>query len=190
MGFVYVNLAGRGPLGIVQPGSEYESIIIDLITRFREIRHPRTGEHLLFQVVPGRNIYPAAETGVAVPDLVLVPREGYNFSFAVTEAAPKASEEGTHRHNGVFIIKGDAISDPGPNFQPDLIDVTPTILHCLDLPVPTDLDGRVLRELLASDGDIHYEEVDNRQAFSAVGGYTRQEEDIVAQRLTGLGYLE
>lgn len=190
MGFVYVNLAGRGPQGIVQPGSEYEAVVTDLTRRFKEIRHPRTGEHLLLDVVRGTNIYPAADAGVAVPDLVLAPKDGYNFSFALTEAMPQVSEEGTHRHNGVLMIKGDAITNPGPNFQPDLIDLTPTILHLLGIPVPSDLDGRVMQELLPSNWEILYEEVDNSRAFPAAGSYTHEEEDIVAKRLTGLGYLD
>ena len=190
MGFVYVNVAGRGPQGIVQPGSEYESIITDLTARFSQIRHSRTGEDLLLDVVRGTSIYPAAETGVAVPDLVLVPRDGYNFSFAITEAPPQVSEEGTHRHNGVLVIQGDTVTDPGPNFQPDLIDVAPTILHLLGLPLPSDLDGRVLQEALSSGQEIRYQEVDNSRTLPIAEGYTRQEEEIVAQRLTGLGYLD
>ena len=190
MGFVYVNVSGRGPHGIVQPGSEYQSIITDLTARFKEIRHSGTGERLLLDVVRGSDIYPAAETGVSVPDLVLVPQDGYNFSFAITQASPQPSEEGTHRPNGVLIIKGNVITDPGPNFQPDLIDLAPTVLHLLGLPVPNDLDGRVLEEVLPRGSEIEYEEVDNSRALPAVGAYTRQEEDIVAQRLTGLGYLD
>jgi len=189
MGFVYINLAGRSPSGVVQPGDEYESIIADLIRHFKDIRHPRTGEHLLVDVVRGTSIYPSADTGVAVPDLILIPKDGYNFSFSTTEARPQVSEEGTHRSNGVLIFQRDPLTRPGDAFRPNLIDIAPTLLHLLDLAVPSDLDGRVLRELVPGNAEVRYENVDNSRPRPVIESYTREEEDIITQRLTGLGYL-
>lgn len=190
MGFVYINLAGRSPSGVVEPGDEYESIIADLIQYFKEIRHPRTGEHLVVDVVRGTSMYPSADAGIVIPDLILVPKDGYNFSFSTTEANPQISEEGTHRPNGVLIFKGDPMLRPGQDFRPNLIDIAPTLLHLLDLAVPSDLDGRVLQELVPGNGHARYENVDTSRAIPMTESYTRAEEDIIAQRLTGLGYLD
>jgi predicted AlkP superfamily phosphohydrolase/phosphomutase len=189
MGFVYVNLVGRGPNGIVEQGREYQSLLTDLVARFREIRHPNTGEKLLQNVIPGQDIYPAADNGILVPDLVLIPMDGYGFSFSLNDAPPQVSEEGTHRHNGVILINGDAVRQPTSDFHPNLIDVAPTILHLLGLPVPSDMDGRVLEEILHIDSPVHYEEVDNSIARFAQN-YGQAETDIIAQRLKGLGYLD
>ena len=189
MGFLYVNLVGRGSRGIVEPGREYETLMDGLISRFREIRHPRTGDKLLQDVVRGTDIYPAAVDGILVPDLVLIPVEGYGFSFSTTDVPPEVSEEGTHRHNGVVLLKGDSVRRPTSDFCPNLIDLAPTILHILDLPIPDDMDGRVLKEILTVDRPARYENADN-SVVSAAQSYTQEEEEIVAQRLKGLGYLD
>jgi predicted AlkP superfamily phosphohydrolase/phosphomutase len=189
MGFVYVNLVGRGSRGIVEPGEPYDALVADMTARFREIRHPETGERLLQDVVAGKDVYPAADNSILVPDLVLVPVDGYGFSFSLSDAPPRVSEEGTHRHNGVLLINGDLVKHPTSDFHPDLIDIAPTILHILGLPVPNDMDGRVLEEMLSLDAPVRYEEVDN--SVARVGpSYGQAESDIVVQRLKGLGYLD
>ena len=189
MGFLYVNLVGRGPQGIVEPGFEYESLVADLISRFRGLRHPRTGENLLQDVVRSADIYPAAGDEIAVPDLVLIPVDGYGFSFSLADTTPEMSDEGTHRHNGVVVMNGDWVTQSAADFCPNLIDLAPTILHILGLSVPSDMDGRVLEEILTIDRPILYEDVDN-SVIHVAQGYTQGESDIVAQRLKGLGYLD
>jgi len=189
MGFLYVNLVGRGPKGIVGPGREYETLLADLVARFRELRHPSTGERLLQDVMRGVDIYPVANNDIAVPDLVLIPVDGYGFSFSLNDAPPKVSEEGTHRHNGVLLINGDFVRQPTAGFRPNLIDLAPTILRILGLPVPSDMDGRVLEEILNLDSSNRYEEVDNSMVRVAQN-YGEAEQDIIAQRLKGLGYLD
>jgi predicted AlkP superfamily phosphohydrolase/phosphomutase len=189
MGFVYVNVIGRGPEGIVEPGKEYERLTADLISRFREIRHPDTGAKLLKDAIRGVDMYPAADNGILVPDLVLIPADGYGFSFSFSNAPPKISQEGTHRHNGILLINGESVAHPVSDFQPNLIDLAPTILHILGLAVPSDMDGRVLEEILTLDSSVRYEDVDNSVVCIAPN-YEQAESDIIAQRLKGLGYLD
>jgi len=189
MGFVFVNVIGRGPLGSVAPGREYEELLSDLISRFRKLRHPHSGEKLLQDVVRGADIYPAADNGIFVPDLVLIPVDGYGFSFSLTNAPPEISQEGTHRHNGILLIKGKSVVRPQADFHPNLIDLAPTILRILDLPVPSDMDGRVLEEILISDQPVCYEDVDN-SVLSVAQSYSPEEAEIVEQRLRSLGYLD
>jgi predicted AlkP superfamily phosphohydrolase/phosphomutase len=188
MGFVYVNLKGRGPQGIVAPGTEYDSLIADLIFRFRAIRHPHTGGKLLVDVVRGTDVYPTSAEGVLLPDLVLIPADGYGFSFTVADTPPEMSEEGTHRHNGVLLMQGDSLAYPAA-LRPNLIDVTPTILHMLGLPVPQDMDGTVLEEVLADGRPVQFEDSDSNPVEEPQR-YDPQESELIEQRLKGLGYLE
>lgn len=187
--FLYVNVVGRGPQGIVDPGQEYDVLLNDLISRFKAIRHPHTGEELIQDAVRCAELYPAPGTGILVPDLVLVPVDGYGFSFSIADVLPEASEEGSHRHNGMIVINGESVTPPLSDFRPNLIDLAPTVLHMLGLPVPSDMDGRVLEEILTTDHAVRYEDVDN--SLVRVGeNYIQEETDIVAERLRGLGYLE
>jgi predicted AlkP superfamily phosphohydrolase/phosphomutase len=187
MGFVFVNLVGRGPNGIVELGIEYDRLIADLSMRFRGLRHPFTGEKLLEDVVKGVDIYPVAED-ILIPDLVLVPANGYGFSFSISDSPPEVSDEGTHRHNGVLVVESQFVRRIR-KFGPNLVDIAPTVLHMLDVPVPTDMDGRVLSEIFSTTREVRYEQVDN-SIIQAAQAYNTDDQQLIEQRLKGLGYLE
>lgn len=189
MAFLYVNLIGRGPQGIVNAGEEYELLVADLISRFKALRHPHSGKHLIHDVVRGTELYPAPGRGILLPDLVLVPVDGYGFSFSIADVLPEVSEEGSHRHNGILIVNGDTVALPATEFHSNLIDLAPTVLHLLGLEVPSDMDGRVLKEILTNEASIRYEDIDN-SLVRVAQNYMPEETDIVTQRLRSLGYLE
>jgi predicted AlkP superfamily phosphohydrolase/phosphomutase len=188
--YLYVNVCGRSPNGLVQPGEDYESLISDLTRRFRDIRHPETSEKLLEAVVRGSDMYPHAPNGVLIPDLVLIPTDGYGFSFLISDEPPKSINEGNHRHNGVFLIQGAGLKHPVDGFCPKLVDVAPTLLHLLGLPVPSDMDGRVLEEIFENPVGIQIEQVDNQLSSEERREYSREEEYLIEERLKGLGYVE
>jgi predicted AlkP superfamily phosphohydrolase/phosphomutase len=187
---LFVNVVGRGSQGIVPPGVEYESLVSELVSRFRDLRHSETGEKLLSRVARGSEIYPHAQDGILLPDIVLIPHEGYGVSLSISEAPPKISNEGSHRHNGVLLMQGHGLKIPAKNFSPNLIDISPTVLHLLGLPVPSDMDGRVLEEIFSDWRPVEYEDVDNRMEADKVTEYTAKETELIEQRLRGLGYVE
>lgn len=53
----------------------------------------------------------------------------------------------THSMNGIFLASGKGIKKGEKINEVQIYDITPTILHILGLPVPEDMDGRVLTEL-------------------------------------------
>jgi len=89
----------------------------------------------------------------------------------------------------VLLIQGEGLR-PAENFSPNLIDIAPTVLHLLGLPVPADMDGRVLEEIFPEAPPVRYEEVDNRRAMETAMEYSAQEAELIEQRLKGLGYVE
>ncbi len=187
---LFVNLVGRGSQGIVQPGAEYESLVSELIAKFQTLRHPETKEKLFTRVARGSEIYPKSQDGILLPDVILIPQDGYTFSMSVSDAPPKVSNEGNHRHNGVLMIQANGLKRPAANFRPNLIDIVPTVLYLLGLPVPSDMDGRVLEELFTGLPPVSYEQVDNATALQTSTEYTDQEAELIEQRLKGLGYVE
>ena len=188
--FLYVNLKRRGRQGIVEPGLQYERLVDDLISRFSEIRHPDTGTKLLSGVARGTDVYPHVNPNVWLPDVILFPADGYNFSNIIADAAPEPTSEGIHRPMGVLIMQGEGLTPPPPGFAPKLIDITPTLLHLLGLAVPVDMDGRVLEEVISVSGQVSYEDVDNSLAPGKQGDYSVEDSEMIEQRLKSLGYLE
>ena len=75
---LYLNLAGREPYGIVGP-EDRNLLEKQLVEQLREVRDPETGDRVIEDVYPGREIYTADESGRA-PDLVVGYARGYRCS--------------------------------------------------------------------------------------------------------------
>jgi hypothetical protein len=67
--------------------------------------------------------------------------------------------------------------------------MAPTILHALDLPVPSDMDGRVLEEIFTLPRKVQYEDIDNAVSHERVQ-YREADAEVIEQRLKALGYVE
>jgi predicted AlkP superfamily phosphohydrolase/phosphomutase len=189
-GFVFINVKGRGPLGCVDPGAEYEHFVSRLISEFSVLKNPKTGQNLFRRVARGTEIYSPATSGVSLPDIVLIPAEGYVVAAGVTEPfLPESGEQGDHRHNGILLVQGPGIQRSIATDRPGLIDLAPTILHAVGLPVPADMDGRVFEEMFSSQRPIRFENVDNSMLLEAQD-YSGVDAELIAERLRGLGYVE
>jgi predicted AlkP superfamily phosphohydrolase/phosphomutase len=190
VGFIFVNVKGRGPFGCVEPGEEYENIVSNLIAEFSALTDIKTGRRLLARVARGSEIYSHEVDGVLLPDLVLIPVEGYVAGAGLAEASRQENgEKGDHRHNGVLLLHGPNLRRDIANFRPALIDLAPTVLHALGLPVPSDMDGKVLEGIFRAPRPVRFENSDNSTLVDA-RDYAEQETELIEQRLRGLGYVE
>ena len=71
-----------------------------------------------------------------------------------------------------------------------IIDLAPTILHILNVPVPEDMDGRVLTDALAPELRGKATQVGAAATTStAQVDFTEEEQAEVEERLRALGYL-
>jgi arylsulfatase A-like enzyme len=70
------------------------------------------------------------------------------------------------------------------------LDLAPTILHLLDIPIPGDMDGRVLLECFKEDyiRTPAFESVSISETKSDYH-YSDEETDEIKKKLEGLGYL-
>jgi len=94
---------------------------------------------------------------------------------------------------GILVMKGPSIHAGAQLKEPRIIDLAPTILYLLGLPIPTYMQGRVLEEAIApqvlatfppqrisDDGTTP-----RKEQFS----YSPEEEDSIKDKLRRLGYL-
>jgi len=192
IGEVHINLRGREPQGIVAPGDDYERTRDQVIADLRALRLP-DGTPLIEHIWKKEEIYHGAHVAQA-PDILFLPRNLETIAFGDFEFGSNRVIEksfgvsSSHRMNGILVASGAGIKNAGEFANASLIDLAPTILHLLGLPVPTDMDGRVLTEALEDARAVAYGGTSEGSTVTR-DGYSEEEEQEVIERLADLGYI-
>jgi len=195
---IYINLKGRDDRGIVEPGAEYEELRDFIVAELLKFRDPKSGQPVVEAVYRKEEIY-EGEHVPRLPDMVLLmsslymPRDHVSASQILELIPSHGYVEGRHRPEGIFMAIGPDMCE-GAISGARIIDVAPTILYAMGLPVPSDMDGRVLVEafspLYRDSHDIEYEEVIAASWTDEVSStYTAEESEDMEKKLRGLGYL-
>jgi predicted AlkP superfamily phosphohydrolase/phosphomutase len=187
---IRINLQGREPFGIV-PLSEYEQLREHLRAEIRALRDPDTGQLLVSEVYLREELYQGLKVEEA-PDLV--------FNFAPGVAVPKKSPErghyitptgwksGEHDLDGILVAYGPHVAAGRRLEHARLIDIAPTILQIMDVPILEDMDGTFLADLFY-DAAIAPVRRETSQAYQAEASvYTPEEEEQMKEYLRSLGY--
>jgi predicted AlkP superfamily phosphohydrolase/phosphomutase len=194
---IMINLQGRQPEGVVPP-AEYETTVERIAEELSAFTDLETEKPVVAEIHRRDQIYSGPYVEERAPDLVLVMAPGYKGAWgndlpvvAPVPAAELAQYRGTHTMDGIFILSGPGIHRDVRLEHFSILDVAPTLLHALGLPVPTNMDGRVLLETFKS---THAAAVRHAEpAETAVPPNSRlsgSEEQEIVERLRGLGYLE
>jgi len=207
-GNIYINLKGREPDGIVESGAEYEELRNEIIARLMDLKDPATERQVVKKVYRREELYHGPFFHKAADLIVFWSKEGYHsvqrfgskedsvFSDRLNFHLTKIRYTGHHRLNGIFAIKGEGVKQGIEINGAKIIDLAPTILYVLGLPVPDDMDGRVLKEVFDREylrrRPIEFRELnsgdDTKKITQEV--YTDTETDEIAKRLKSLGYIE
>ncbi|MEJ2207688.1 MAG: alkaline phosphatase family protein [Anaerolineae bacterium] len=200
LGSIYVNLKGREPEGIVEPGAEYEAVRDEIEEMAYEFRDPRTGRRLIGQVLRREEIYNGPYLERA-PDLILRPKEPSDIFFGLADFGHRKTVaqvyrySGMHRDDGLLIMNGPGVRPGDVPTDAAIQDIAPTILHTMGLPVPADMDGRMLEGaffpdyLRAFPVQIQADSSPPTGDGPAALDYTAEGEKEIMDRLEGLGYL-
>ncbi len=205
---IWINLKGVKPQGIVDPG-DYDALVTSIIEKLAELKDPRTGKPVINRVYRRNEIFhgPFAHEGA---DLVLdwwsedslfssqpsFPEDTGKPALIIREHRPSEKSEwgGTHRLNGILIARGSGFRSGAEIANARLIDIAPTLLHLLGVPVPEDMDGKVLASAFQPDfllaRPIRSGAASGTSATDRPSGYTDEEAAKVEERLQALGYLE
>jgi arylsulfatase A-like enzyme len=97
-------------------------------------------------------------------------------------------DSGCHRPEGIFIGWGPGFRAGAEVPDAHITDLAPTILHAMGLPVPDDMDGRVLAGALSTDRPVEYQRAAAGERGEALG-LSGDESAEVEERLRALGYL-
>jgi predicted AlkP superfamily phosphohydrolase/phosphomutase len=203
---LWLNVRGREPAGIVEPGKPYETLRSEITDRLAELRHPETGEPVVARAWRREELYSGPAVELA-PDIVLEPAldRGYAYTFLSSGGQPGdalrklveherlgakgGSMNGSHLPDGVLIMCG---PDVGRGFHLEgaqLVDVAPTLMQVLGVEAPAGLDGCSLLAASPSLGGEHGAP-DSPQPEARPRPYSAEESAVVGSRLRGLGYRE
>jgi predicted AlkP superfamily phosphohydrolase/phosphomutase len=194
VGQIYINVQGREPHGIVT-ADRYSEARQQVTAALNTLIDPATGKSLVDRIIPREEAAhgPYADQGA---DLHLI-LDGYKtiaFPLFATDGrvlTPQIrGDSGCHRLHGVFIGSGQAFAKGAVVNNARIIDLAPTILHILNVPVPEDMDGRVLIDALAPELRGKATQVGAAATTStAQVDFTAEEQAEVEDRLRALGYL-
>ncbi len=195
-GLLYVNVRGRQPLGVVESGREYENLREELRERFLAETDPETGERLFAEVIKAEEVYGASETPWECPDLLLVPQEGMKVDkrirgdWVVRRAPDVMDAPGTHLLKGLWMACGPRVKSD-IRFEAGIQDVAPTILALMGLPVPQDMDGKVLTTIFKDEPRIRFDRSEHAETPKKdTTVYSVEEEKQIERYLADLGYVD
>ena len=110
-GQVYINLKGREPMGIVQPGAEFEEVREAIIRELKMLVDEETGKPVVDEIYRKEELYSGPHLREA-PDIVFLPRNLEIAAFGEYEFAshrildPSRGVSGSHRMDGLLMMKG------------------------------------------------------------------------------------
>jgi len=206
---IFMNTKGREAEGSVEPGAQYEQTRNRIIEKLKDLRCPESGKPIVGRIFKGEDLYHGPEAFKA-PDIVFqwndflyVHRPSgsgseTNFLETLDDKALVASENtarpsGIHRDHGIFIASGNHLRENRAMHGVSICDVAPTILYLLGIPIPEDMDGRVLEGAI----DPQYLGENPIEKDKVIAGdegspktFDLDETRAIQERLQGLGYID
>jgi predicted AlkP superfamily phosphohydrolase/phosphomutase len=188
-GFIWINLRGRHATGVVAPGEEYERVRSAIRDGMMAIRDPESDMPVFDRILTREEAFSGPALDEA-PDLVAMPREGYLTEYGVQQRNDVANVRqvgfnGYHVMRGMLAMAGPGIPAGAQLAGARIVDVAPTVLHLLGLPVQPWMEGKVLDEA-AGDRPVTVEEIPVELSTRAGAG---SERDSIEQSLRDLGYM-
>ena len=174
--YVYVNLKGRDPEGIVEPGEEFEQVCDRVIAALYDCTDTETGRKPVTLALRRKDARIIGLYGEMIGDVVYAIDPGFGHQHG--PHLPTA-EWGVGSQKGLFIMSGPGVKR-GHVLERTvwLTDIAPTICYLAELPVPKDCEGAIIYQAL-EDPNRHLTELaDLRKNF---GRLRRAYEGIQAE---------
>lgn len=197
---IVINVAGRQPQGIVNPGDDYERIRREICDQLRHVTDPVNGGPLIIDIFLREEIYSGPHIERS-PDIILVLKENFTGGTGLSSTLTSPVDpltlkkvNGEHRMNGILLARGPMIKENWTIEGACLQDIAPTLLYSLGLPVSDKMDGQVLEALFTQDFLLENPEVKSLE-FKRVEpvlpefSLTKEDELQIEEQLKKLGYL-
>ena len=148
---IYLNLKGREGSGIVQPGTEAETLAEKIARDLQSFTDPASSDRVIKQVYAADALY-SGKYRAAAPDLVVGFNAGYRMSWqtAIGGAPQKLLELNLKKWSGDHIVDPELV--PGIFFSnqkiktacPKSLDIAPTVFSATGISPPEEIKGKSL----------------------------------------------
>jgi predicted AlkP superfamily phosphohydrolase/phosphomutase len=147
---VEINLKGRQKRGIVAPGREYESLRQEICAGLEGLVDPETNQRVCERVCCREEMFHGPHLEI-LPDVVAVLHSDYDGKVRLGPSIITDNEMeweypfmGYHSREAFFAVRGPDIAARQALPRADMLDLAPTLLQLLDLPIPTSMEGTPL----------------------------------------------
>ena len=175
---------------------KYDLLRDELIKKLKELEDPENGKKIIKKVYKREEIY-WGESLDYIPDIVVSENDEYCLSCEFNDKPiiyNYTERSSSHDDYGMLAIKGNCINE-GQNISgARIIDVTPTILYFAGLPIPKDMDGRILEDIFRKsflkDNKADINDKGSRLDVDDDDIYGKKESKEIEDQLRTLGYID
>ncbi|MDA0666891.1 MAG: alkaline phosphatase family protein [Planctomycetota bacterium] len=195
---VLINVKGREPEGIVDPGSEYEALREEIIAKVVQMKAP-DGAKIIARAFKREDLWEGEQLHIA-PDIQCVTKEtACNMSpsplHSVVAEPAVEGRPAMHRTQGIYGWEGKGVIKEGERVTgPQIADMATTMLHLLGLPVEDYMDGRVMEDCFTPEYRAA-NPVQTREGFvnlapREMGEALEEDDEKLIETMKALGYME
>lgn len=199
---IWINLKGREPNGVVEPGPEAEALKKKLVGELAAAVDPESQEKVVDKVYRREDVYQGPWVEKA-PDLSIRWRDNVAAGGLLSRDRKPALPvfpttelkviSGDHTPEGILLAAGPGLNSGQKLSSASIMDLAPTILYLMGLAIPRDMEGEVLKEaldpVLLREHEVSYSQA-AKEGADASGEYSDDERELVRERLRSLGYLD
>lgn len=144
--YIYLNVKGRDPHGIVEPGEEYERVRDEIIALLMDYTDPASGRKPFCFAWRREDARVLGLYGDRVGDIVFAVTE--HFCGQHGPVLPTA-KIGIGSIEGLLVLKGPGVKS-GHKLERNawLTDIVPTVCHLCEWPIPRHAEGGILYQAL------------------------------------------
>ncbi|MHB8172955.1 MAG: alkaline phosphatase family protein [Nitrospirota bacterium] len=197
---IFINTMGRYVNGCVNPGADYENLIEDIIKMLANITH--NGGKVIDRICRREEIY-KGEFADKAPDITVFLSRDYEIpnkfrndiraSQVICPDLKRDEQSGVHEPDGIYVICGNAIKKSGRSASEGIESVAPTLTYLLGLPVPNDMDGSVMFNVIEDsfrEANIPVSSDTRHESYNESTKSTDEEDQrMIEEQLKSLGYF-
>jgi predicted AlkP superfamily phosphohydrolase/phosphomutase len=159
-GYIRINLKGREKEGIVAEGEEYDKLCDQLTEGLMTFKDSESSEPIIESIKRKDELFKKGNGFDNLPDLLvkwknkpasnyrkIVSSEFGEMEWPMPGLNPDG-RSGNHQPEGFLLAVGENIKTNSSFEKKHIIDLVPTILYILGIPITEDYDGEVIREIL------------------------------------------